>query len=82
MARDEYANHIRYGHVMLIGTLFLVVIEAKALATRETIRMAVGQLLDYSNRRDLFAFLHSHSIGVIVPTSDGLFEVIAHTKRN
>lgn len=69
-----------------------LVIEAKGTVTREAIRMAVGQLLDYSRfvdrpklavllpevpRRDLLEFLHSHSIAVIAQHSDGDFEVVA-----
>jgi hypothetical protein len=61
--------------------------------TREAIRMAVGQLLDYSHfvdqsklavllpevpRRDLLNFLHSHSIAVIAPRPDGVFDMTAH----
>jgi hypothetical protein len=67
-----------------------LVIEAKGTVTREAIRMAVGQLLDYSRfvdhaklavllpqlpRRDLLSFLHRHSIAVIAPQSNGQFEV-------
>ena len=70
-----------------------LIIEAKGTVTREAIRMAVGQLLDYSRfvdqpklavllpevpgGEDLLGLLHSHSIAVIAPTSDGLFEMIA-----
>jgi len=70
-----------------------LVIEAKGTVTREAIRMAVGQLLDYSRfvdqsklavllpevpRRDLLNFLHSHSIAVIAPRPDGVFDMTAH----
>jgi hypothetical protein len=69
-----------------------LVIEAKGTVTREVIRMAIGQLLDYSRfvdhaklavllpevpRRDLLDLLHKHSIVVIAPQSDGHFEVTA-----
>ena len=65
--------------------------EAKGTVTREAIRMAVGQLLDYSRfvdqaklavllpevpREDLLSFLRNHSIAVIVPRSGGLFEMV------
>ena len=71
-----------------------LIIEAKGTVTREAIRMAVGQLLDYSRfvdkpklavllpelpRQDLRNFLHSHSISVIAPHSNGAFEMLAAT---
>jgi hypothetical protein len=70
-----------------------LVIEAKGTVTREVTRMAIGQLLDYSRfvdqpklavllpevpRRDLLNFLHTHSIAVIAPRPDGVFELKAH----
>lgn len=73
-----------------------LIIEAKGTVTREAVRMAVGQLLDYSRfidraklavllpempRQDLRAFLHRHSISVIAPQSDGMFKIIT-TARN
>jgi hypothetical protein len=69
-----------------------LIIEAKGTVTREAIRMAVGQLLDYSRfvdeprlaillpqvpRQDLLAFLDSYTIAVIAPRQDGLFEIVA-----
>ncbi len=74
-----------------------LIIEAMGTVTREAIRMAVGQLLDYSRfvdqpklavllpevpRPDLLTFLRNHSVAVIAPRSDGLFDVIAHDELN
>jgi hypothetical protein len=68
------------------------IVEAKGTVTREAIRMAVGQLLDYRRfvdqphklavllpevpRPDLIEFLHSNSITIIAPTADSRFEVV------
>jgi len=69
-----------------------VIIEAKGTVTREAIRMAVGQLLDYSRfvdqaklaillpegpRQDLLDFLDSYSIAVIAPRQGGRFETVS-----
>ena len=69
-----------------------LIIEAKGTVTREAIRMAVGQLLDYRRfvqnpnslavllpeipRPDLVGFLRSNSISVIVPREDGAIEML------
>ena len=70
-----------------------LIIEAKGTVTREVIRMAVGQLLDYSRfvdrpklavllpevpRRDLLEFLRIHSIAVIAPQADSAFKLITN----
>jgi hypothetical protein len=70
-----------------------LIIEAKGTVTREAIRMAVGQLLDYSRfversklavllpevpRRDLLEFLQSHSIAVIAPQADNGFALVTN----
>jgi hypothetical protein len=70
-----------------------LLIEAKGTVTREAIRMAVGQLLDYARfitpkpqmavlvpsplRSDLREFLHQNEIGVIEDTGNGFSEYLS-----
>ena len=76
----------------LYDTESKLLIEAKGTVTREAIRMAVGQILHYSRfvdrprlavllpeipRRDLLNLLHSHSIAVLAPRPDRVFEMLA-----
>jgi hypothetical protein len=73
-----------------------LIIEAKGTVTREAIRMAVGQLLDYSRfvdqpklavllpevpRQDLLDFVDRYAVTVIAPRSDGLFEMVRHAGK-
>jgi hypothetical protein len=67
-----------------------LIIEAKGTVTRDAIRMALGQLLDYRRfvdrphklavllpeapRRDLLDYLDSNGVSVIARTNDGRFE--------
>jgi len=69
-----------------------LIIEAKGTVTRDAIRMAVGQLLDYRRfveqpyklavllpetpRRDLSEYLDSNDVNIIAPTNDGRFETV------
>ena len=70
-----------------------LIIEAKGTATREAVRMAVGQLLDYRRfvdrpnlavlvpempRRDLLEYLRSNHISVIAQTDEGRFGTVEH----